>query len=224
MSAVGYVRLSPGERAAGGLGLEAQREAIRALAKRLGLELRSIHEDGRKSGGRSIDARPGLVAALGELEEGDVLLVAKIDRLSRGDRIQEFLVEQAVKERGASVRSAAGEGTDGDSPTDVLMRRIVAAFAEYERLMISLRTKAALAVKRGRGERTGAVPFGWRDEGGRLVEVPEQRRAIALMRRLRAAGSSFREICAELARRAIPTQNGGPWQAATVRRILLSTR
>lgn len=58
--------------------------------------------------------------------------------------------------------SAAGEGTDSDNPTDILMRRIVDAFGEDERLLIGARAKAALRAKRAQGLRAGDVPFGFR--------------------------------------------------------------
>ena len=72
-------------------------------------------------------------------------------------------IEKEAKRRGASIVSAAGEGTESEEPTAVLMRRIVDAFAEYEKNVIGARTAAALEQKRERGEKTGGnVPFGYR--------------------------------------------------------------
>lgn len=59
-----------------------------------------------------------------------MLIVAKRDRLGR-DPMVVAMIESAVKRKGARIVSAAGEGTDSDSPTDILMRRMVDAFAEY---------------------------------------------------------------------------------------------
>ena len=220
MKAIGYLRLSPGERAAGGLGLEAQRIAIAGAAVRLGLELAQVLVDDKKSGGKSIEARPGLMAAVRLLEEGDVLLVAKLDRLSRGDVLQGALIEQLVHEGGATITSAAGEGTEDDSPGSILMRRILSAFAEYERLVIGFRTKAALSVKTARHERTGALGFGWRELEGKLVADAGEVLAIALMREWRAAGISLRAICAKLELADVRTRRGGKWKPETVRKIL----
>jgi DNA invertase Pin-like site-specific DNA recombinase len=65
------------------------------------------------------------------------------DRLGR-DVVAVALVERLISRKGARLVSAAGEGTDSDDPTAILMRRIVDAFSEYERLLIGARTKAAL--------------------------------------------------------------------------------
>lgn len=84
--------------------------------------------------------------ALSILGSGDVLLVAKRDRLGR-DPLIVALIEAAVSRKGCRIVSAAEEGTASDGPTDVLMRRMVDSFAEYERLVIKSRTRAALDAK-----------------------------------------------------------------------------
>src|SRR4051812_22324091 len=84
MQAVGYVRVSTSEQADSGLGLQAQRSAIKAEAKRRGWALVGIEEDAGASG-KSMAGRAGLEAALALVESGqaEALVVAKLDRLSR---------------------------------------------------------------------------------------------------------------------------------------------
>lgn len=53
------------------------------------------------------------------------------------------------------------------------MRRIVDAFVEYERLVIRARTRAALTVKRSRGERIGGIPYGHQLAARRLAHARE---------------------------------------------------
>ncbi len=177
-----------------------------------------------------MDRRPGLLDALAALGPGDVLLVAKRDRLGR-DPIVVAMIEAAVGRQGGRVISAAGEGTDGDDPTSVLMRRIVDAFAEYERLVIKARTRAALGAKRRRGQRVGSVPLGFdladdgeRSKSGRplaLVANPVEVATLEMIRRMRAGGASLRGIAAELDRRGIgPKRGGGRWSHSAVVRIL----
>ena len=110
------------------------------------------------SGGLALEKRTILLDALAALAKGDILLVAKRDRLSRGEMMTTAMIEAAVKRAGARIVSAAGEGTESDDPASVLMRRIVDAFGEYERLLIKARTCAARRAKKARGERTGQVP------------------------------------------------------------------
>ena len=132
--------------------------------------------------------RTVLLDALAALARGDILLVAKRDRLSRGDMMTTAMIEAAVERAGARIVSAAGEGTESDDPASVLMRRIVDAFGEYERLLIKARTRAALLAKKARGERYGQVPYGRRlaGDGIRLEADPAEAETVAAHRR--AAG------------------------------------
>lgn len=228
--AIIYIRVSTEEQADSGLGLEAQLSACRAHAARMGWEIIHTFEDDT-SAGLKLDKRPILLSALGALAKGTVLLVAKRDRLSRGDVMTTAMIEAAVKRRGARIVSAAGEGTEADDPANVLMRRLIDAFAEYERLIIGARTKSALSAKRARGERTGAVPYGHRLTGnGPLAKrsglptgmepVDAEADALDLVDQLRQTGATLRAIAGELNRREVPTKSGRPWHFGTVRRIL----
>src|SRR5207344_467275 len=135
------------QQAESGLGLEAQRASVVTAAGRLGLELTRTFVDAGTSGSLTIEDRPVLLDAVAALRRGDVLLVAKRDRLGR-DVIAVAMIERLIAKRGARVVSAAGEGTDSDDPSAVLMRRLIDSFAEYERALIAARTRAALAAQR----------------------------------------------------------------------------
>jgi DNA invertase Pin-like site-specific DNA recombinase len=219
--AVIYLRVSTDEQAESGLGLEAQLAACKAMAARMGWEVVVILEDAM-SGGLPLEKRTILMDALAELGKGDVLLVAKRDRLSRGDMMTTAMIEAAVQRAGARVVSAAGEGTESDDPASVLMRRIIDAFGEYERLLIKARTRAALKAKKARGERYGQVPYGHRlaGDGTRLEPDPAEAAAVALILELRAARMTLRAIAGELDRRAVPTKSGRPWRHSTVHDVL----
>jgi DNA invertase Pin-like site-specific DNA recombinase len=216
-----YLRVSTDEQQESGLGLEAQLAACRALAARMGWEIVVVFEDGM-SGGLPLAKRTVLLDALTALGRGDILLVAKRDRLSRGDMMTTAMIEAAVKRAGARIVSAAGEGTESDDPASVLMRRIVDAFGEYERLLIKARTRSALLAKKARGERYGQVPYGHRlaGDGIRLVADPAEAATVALIVELRAGRRSLRAIAAELDRRQVPTKGGRPWKHSTVHDVL----
>jgi len=147
-------------------------------------------------------------------------VVAKRDRLAR-DPIVAAMVEAAAARVGARIASAAGEG-EGDDPSAILMRRMVDAFAEYERHMIRARTRAALGVKRSRGERiSGAAPYGCTfDATGRnVVAVHSEQTVIARIHALRATGASQKAIAETLNRDGVPAR-GTRWHATTVARIV----
>ncbi len=126
-------------------------------------EMVALFSDQAVGGAAPADQRPGLSAALAGVKQHGTgaLLVATRDRLAR-DTLIAALVEQRAQELGAAIRAVDGSGNT-DTPEGVLVRRIIDAFAEYERLTIKARTKAALAVKRLRRERISREPpYGWR--------------------------------------------------------------
>jgi DNA invertase Pin-like site-specific DNA recombinase len=216
--AIAYIRVSTDEQH---LGPEAQRSAIAAHAKRHGIEIAAWHEDLGVSGGADIESCPGLLAAVTALRsaKAGVLLVAKRDRLAR-DVVKAALIERLVENGGAVVVSTAGEGS-GDSPTDQLMRRIVDAFAEYERLVIKARTKAALAVKRDRGQRISLhAPYGYRFEAGRVVEDQGEQRVIARARALRGDGWTLEAIADELEVEGLANRNGKRFGLSALHKML----
>jgi DNA invertase Pin-like site-specific DNA recombinase len=157
--AIGYIRCSTTEQE---LSPDAQRAALTRWANAQGVELVGVFEDVGVSGGTVLEKRPGLLAALDALRTtgSGVLLIAKRDRLAR-DVVVAAMAERLVERTGARVVSADGTGL-GDGPEAVMMRGIQDLFAMYERLVIKARTRAALSVKRARGERVGQVPYGFR--------------------------------------------------------------
>ena len=158
MQALIYLRVSTDEQTASGAGLEAQHDAAVTCCERAGWPVAGPYADEGVSGAIGLEGRPALLEAIADLTRGDVLVVAKRDRLGR-DPIAVAMIEAAVTRRGARVVSAAGEGTADDEPANVLMRRIVDAFAEYERLLIKSRTRSALRAEAspGRADRPGPL-------------------------------------------------------------------
>jgi DNA invertase Pin-like site-specific DNA recombinase len=216
---VGYVRVSTDEQA---LGPEAQREAIVSWCEAEGATLAAVHDDIGVSGGTPVEKRPGLNLALDALAEhgAGVLLVAKRDRLAR-DVIVGAVAERMAERLGARVLSADGTG-NGDGPEHQLMRHLIDCFASYERALIGARTKAALRVKKMRGERVGAIPLGYRlaDDAGKLEEDPREQKAIALIHELRGKGLSLRAIDRELRGRGFPARSGKAWHVQTLANVI----
>lgn len=216
--AVGYVRVSTEDQ---DLGPEAQRAALAAWSARTGVRIVSVHED-RLSGATEATARPGLVAALADVRSNaaGILVAAKRDRLAR-DVVVSAMVARAVSEAGAVIRTADG-ASDMTGPEAVMVGGIADVFAAYERAVIRARTRAALAVKRSRGERTGRVPFGYRvaSDGVHLEPDTGEQGIIAMVRELRASGLSHRGIVAALASRGIVSRTGQPLRQTQVARIL----
>lgn len=217
-TAVGYLRTSKDEQT---LGPEAQRAQIVVWAAREGIAVVAWHVD-HVTGAAPLDKRKALVDALDDVRRlgAGVLVVAKRDRLAR-DIVAGAMVERLAHEAGARVISAAGEGSAADDPSSVLMRRIVDAFAEHERLLIALRTRQALAAKRARGELTGKAPFGMRagEDGKMLVPDEHEARVLDVVRALRAERATLRAITQELGARGLVGRTGKPYALAQVHRM-----
>jgi DNA invertase Pin-like site-specific DNA recombinase len=212
---VGYIRVSTSEQE---LGPRAQEATLRAWCERKGCKLVATFVD-HVSGATPVDKRPSLLSALAALEthKAGVLLVARRDRLAR-DVMAAALTERLAERAGATVCSA--DTQDGDAPEHLLMRRLLDAFAEYERALIRQRTRAALGVKRARGQRVGQVPYGYRPgAAGALEPVADEQRAISRARQLRAQGASLRTIAAVLASEGYRPR-GRAWYATTVAGML----
>jgi len=162
----------------------------------------------RAASAKNLD-RPELAAALSDLEagRGTVLMVAKLDRLTRSVKDLCGLLELFEK-RKVSLISVA-ESLDTGSAAGRLVITIMAAVSQWEREAIGERTRDALRHKRGQGQRVGNIAFGSRlaQDGEHLEVAPGEQAALA-----ESAG------CAAKARRSVgspplsitgPTGRGG---------------
>lgn len=236
--AIAYIRVSKNTQR---LGPEAQRAMIEQWAEREGVTVAAWHEDRGLCGASDLGDRPGLTGAMTALttHRAGVLVVAKRDRLGRDVGVT-AMIELAVTRLGAAVVATSGEGA-GSSPTEALISRTMAdLFSSIERTRIIERTRAALAVKRAKGERIGAIPFGMTlaaDDSHRLVEGeracpstctgclhltpnPDEQTTIERCRHLHGEGLSVRAVASQLATEGIVGRTGQPLSHTQVHRIV----
>lgn len=209
---VTYYRVSTQRQGASGLGMDAQREAVRQFLN--GGEWAVVGEFVEVESGRKTDEqRPELAKALAECKrQGAVLLVAKLDRLARSVHFVSGLMRAGVK----FVAVDLPEATD-------LTIHVMAAFAEHEAKRISQRTKDALAAAKARGVTLGAAgPANLR----RNVEQ-RQREADSFAGRLqgvitgmRGRGLTQRAMVAELNSLGVKAATGGEWSLIQLQRVL----
>lgn len=217
---IGYIRVSTDQQVESGLGLDAQIAACESYARKIGYQLNTVFRDDGMSGSLSLEKRPGMLDAISALKKGDLLVVAKRDRLGR-DPLVLAMIESAVGRKGARIVSAAGEGTDNEDPSSILMRRMIDAFSEYERLIIGVRTKAALRVKKNKGQRIGHIPFGYRldHDGIQLVHDENEKSILAMISNLRTTGMSVRDTADEMNRLEMFNRGGAKWNHASLHRV-----
>ena len=143
---IGYMRVS---KADGSQVLDLQRDALLVA----GINTEHIYED---MASRSLDARPGLTACLKALREGDTLLVWKFDRLGRNLRhLINTVHDLTARGVGFKVLTGHGASINTTTPEGKLVFGIFAALAEFERELVSERTKVGLASARARGRNGG---------------------------------------------------------------------
>ncbi len=215
---VSYLRGSTAKQGHSGLGLEAQQEAVKAHIKQEGGQLLAEYVE-VESGKRGTESRPQLAKALENCRlTGAVLIIAKLDRLSRDAH---FLL-------GLQKSSVLFVCTDMPQANELTVG-IMALVAEEERKAISRRTKEALAAAKARGVKLGC-PNGaahlrkyGNAAGVDAIKAKADEHAEALretVAEIRAAGiTSSNGIAGELNRRHIATPRGGKWYAASVARL-----
>lgn len=205
---IAYTRVSTEEQATSGLGLADQRRALETEAARRGWKVVCLLEDEGFSAA-SLN-RPAIAEALRMLADGDaeVLVVAKLDRLSRSLLDFASLMNRAQREKWQLV--VLDLGVDTSTPAGEMMANVMASFAQYERRLIGQRTKAALAERRRQGVRLGRPRS--LDEG-----------VVARIVADRAGGLSLRRIADALNSESVPTaHNGQRWYPSTVAAVLRS--
>jgi DNA invertase Pin-like site-specific DNA recombinase len=102
------------------------------------------------------------------------------------------------------------------------MRTILDGVAEFERAMIRARIKAALAVKRARGEFVGMAPYGHRvsSDGRTLEPEPGERVVLERVAQLRAKGASLAGIAGALNAEGLRSRSGGLFSKTQVARMV----
>ena len=209
---VAYYRVSTDQQGASGLGLEAQRSAVKTYLD--GGPWRLVAQHTEVESGKRAD-RPELAKALAACRKHKAkLIIAKLDRLSRNLAFIATLMDSGV------------EFVAVDNPhANKLTIHILAAVAQHEREAISERTKAALAAAKARGKKLG---------GPRLAQARKKslaaRSAAAdafaanvrpIIEQIQAGGvSSLRGVAKALNARGVRTARGSEWTAVQVNNVL----
>jgi len=210
---VGYYRVSTQAQGRSGLGLDAQKAAVSGYVQNVAGTL--VAEFQEVESGVKAD-RPQLQAALRFCRvKRAMLVIAKLDRLARNVHFISALMESGV------------EFVAADMPTaNKLTIHIIAAMAEYERDVISQRTKSSLSAARARGIRLGNPNVRFLSAKG-VQRSRDQadtfaHKVMPTINALRASGvATYSSLAATLEASGVKTQRGGRWSAAGVRNIIL---
>jgi DNA invertase Pin-like site-specific DNA recombinase len=170
MAVFGYARVSTVEQ-----NLDSQKDELRKYGcTKIFLE---------KASGKNLD-RPELKKLFDSLREYDVVVIYKLDRLARSLKDLIELVND-LKVRNVDFVSLS-DGIDTGTAVGKLMFHLVGAFAEFERNIISERTKIGLVSARARG-RVGGKPKG--------LSIEAQKKAVRAKKLYDERNLSIDEIC-----------------------------
>lgn len=209
---VAYYRVSTKAQGNSGLGLEAQRASVAGFVKGVIIAEFTEVESGQQ------DKRQQLQLAISRAKrEGAVLIIAKLDRLSRNASFIFTLRDSGVNFQCVDIPDA-----------NTLTIGIFATLAQHERELISNRTKAALAAKIAQGAKLGkpenltaaAQIKGVAGNQRRAADNENNRRALALASSLHEAGLNYGQIANRLNQAGFLTARGCHFQATQVMRLL----
>lgn len=195
MAVLSYVRVSTQMQADEGLSLDAQERQIQGYAMMRGLQIDRQFRERAVSGAKPLEMRPEGKKLMEMLQPGDVVLVAKLDRMFRSAQDALTVAEQ-FRKMGVSLHLLDLGGDVTGNGVAKMFFTIVAAFAEFERDRIAERISDVKRNERDKGRFLGgAKPFGYlvTDDGSLIPDEVEQC-AIREVRRLRSEGMSYRDI------------------------------
>lgn len=221
--AISYIRVSTDKQADLGVSLEAQRAKNLNYADLYDIQIITEHIDSGESA-RTLD-RPGLQAALHELRTGKAtaLLVTKLDRLTRSVKDLGILLDSYFSTEATALVSVQ-EQLDTRSAGGRLVLNILTSVSQWEREIISERTKSAMAFMREELQYTGGKPpYGWlvAEDQKTLVPNHEEQTMIVLAKELREKGLSLRAVGRELKRQGyLPRNKSNKWEAGCVKVLL----
>lgn len=204
---VSYLRVSTQRQGQSGLGIEAQRTAVDQFVQNIGGTLLEEHVEVESGSNRH---RPVLLKSIARAKKvGAVLVIAKLDRLARNVAFVSALMEAGVEFVAVDFPAA-----------NRLLIHIMAAVAEHERMLISERTKAALAVAKLRGVRLG-------ENGHRLAERHKvaatefaQTLREPVVDAMREGPRTLQSIADKLNRDGHSSREGARWSPTGVQRLM----
>lgn len=211
---IAYYRVSTLRQGQSGLGLDAQREAVATYLN--GGDWKLLQEFVEVESGSGKKNRPQLEAAIEACKKHKAtLIVAKLDRLYRNVHFVTKLMEDGI------------DFICCDMPEmNKLTIHIMAAVAEHEREVISERTKAALAVLRGKGVKLGSPTPKVGSKIGNNAKREKADKFAAniqpIIREIIDEGrTTLREIATTLENRGVKTPRGGSkWHASQVSNLM----
>ena len=217
MNVCGYTRVSTDLQAEKGYSLEEQKERLEAFCKSKDWNLVKVYTDAGYTGSNM--NRPQLQQMMAEINAYDIVLVNKLDRLSRSQKDTLYLIQDIFTPNGCSFVSLQ-ESFDTTTPIGIAMVGILSAFAQLERSQIKERMKMGKQGRAKKGLWHGGkqVPIGYDFKDGLLV-INDDAPQIQKIFNLYLEGKGIRDIARYMSERY--TNKYSSWNClVTIRNIL----
>ena len=188
-----YIRVSTLEQAQEGYSVGEQKERLIAYCKAKDWLIADIYVDGGYTGSNL--KRPGIQKLMAETDKFEMVLVYKLDRLSRSQRDTLYLIEEVFRPNDVDFISMQ-ESFDTSTPFGKAMIGLLAVFAQLEREQIKERTwmgRVARA-KTGLYHGGGHIPIGYEYSDGKLVINPYEAEQVKKIYEWYLSGSSLKAI------------------------------
>jgi len=213
-----YTRVSTEDQAKEGFSLDAQMEKLRSYCSARDWKIVKEYVDNGYSG-RDIN-RPAYKKMMEEIDEWDMLLVMKMDRIHRNSKNFMMMMEN-LNEKGKEFVSMT-ESLDTSTAMGRFVMDIIQRIAQLEseqigeRVYVGMRQKA----KDGKGMLGSPAPYGYEYRNGKFVEVKSEAEIVRKIYNMYLGGQSLSDIVKWLENGGIKTKRGGKWDKKTVSRIL----
>lgn len=222
-----YMRVSTTEQAASDkTSLASQERVCRGAAMIRGVDDVMLYCDPGVSGSVPLEKRPAGGRMLREIQSGDVVIAAKLDRMFRSCSDALTTIE-ALRDRGIStILTDMGADPVNENGAAKFFFTIMAGAAEFEN---NRRSERMVEGRKGKLQRGGHIggepPFGFIVEGSgrdaKLLPDPKEQEVVKLVVGLtKVQMQSMRRVCAELGRRNICNRAGGEFKPNQIKRIL----
>ncbi len=216
--AVGYTCLNTLSQAPANLTLEDQEKSIREYVTDQGWDLVSMYRETTDSSGNGSQPKLQEIIEDASKDKFDVLVIARLDRLTRNIRQLNVLVSKVCMQNSKHLISIM-EFFDTRNDCGKLGLKLIDIITKWDTKRISDRTREIIARKRAKGERVGHAPFGYTYKDKKLVAVADELDTVRIIREQREKGLSYHKIARFLNDRKIVSKRGGIWYAETVKTV-----
>jgi DNA invertase Pin-like site-specific DNA recombinase len=220
MKAVAYTRVSTIGQAEKGVSLEDQKQKIKQYADLYGFSVTEFITDGGESA-KNLN-RPGVqrILSMMKQQEIEVVIVAKLDRLTRSVRDLADIVELANHKNVSLI--SVNEHIDTGTAAGRMILNMLGVISQWERETIGERTQTALEYKKSTGKAYNGVSlYGYTNCRGSLILDQKEQEIIAVVMNLNEEKHSVSDICRMLEEKGFRTRCGKTkWHSKVVKKII----